>query len=319
MKYLLAGILLVAFMASNIQANVEAGWDAYRKGKWVEAILAFRRVLKDDPKSLPAHAGLASAMYALSRFDEVMTVFPDEIKKGNIDLNSRSEDAFTILKMIGFACFRNKQSKKAIVALSVAIKIKDDDPAIYNTLGLAYLNTGSSRLSEIAFRTAVNLDDKNPVYMNNLGASYIDQKMYKDALSCFEKAVRLDPRYQNGWDNVWMGREKLGLPAMRGQYNYSYFSDATEDEKKQKSQGITQKSNADKKRIEPVQHKKHPEEAGTKKEDDLKKKQDGEKRKQDAQSGTEQSISTATVRTNSPEKKQNAVGTGIKNSGSTNT
>lgn len=297
---------LVCFfgITAGLSSSVEAGQDFLRQGKPVEAIYAFRKVLREDPKSMSAHAGLASAMYALARYEEVMTVFPEEIKKGNIDLNKKNHEAFTVLKMIGFASFRNRQSKKAIVALSIAIKIRDDDPSIYNTLGLAYLNTGSARLSEIAFRTAVNLDQENPVYVNNLGASYLEQRLYREALICFEKSVRLDPKYQNGWDNVWMGREKMNLASMRGQYKYSYFLTATESEKKQGATDLQARNEAEKKRMDAIQARKKAEEeaqkraAEAKKRDEDRKRAEEEKRKLELirQTNTAEQISSSKPR-----------------------
>lgn len=280
MKLTGLAVACLLFSALPLGANITIGQEWLRQGKPVEAIHVFRKILREDPKNMAAQAGLASAMYALARYEEVMTVFPEEIKKGNIDLNKKDQEAFTILKMIGFSCFHNHQSKKAIIALSIAIKIQDDDPSIYNTLGLAYLHTGSAKLSEIAFRTAVNLEQENPVYINNLGASYLEQKLYREALLCFEQSVRLQPKYQNAWDNLWLSRERMNLVSMRGQYRYSYFLTATEAEKRQEIVDLQMKNEAEKKRLEALQARRKLEEA--------QRKAAEEKRREEARKRTEE-------------------------------
>jgi tetratricopeptide (TPR) repeat protein len=312
MKYVFVSFAIFACMVGVLFANVDTGRDLLRQGKTVEAVLQFRKALLDDSKNIAAHAGLAMAMYSLARYEEVMTVFPEEIKKGNIDLNKRDQDAFNILKMIGFASFKNQQSKKAIIALSIAIKIRDDDPSIYNTLGLAYLNTGSLRLSEIAFRTAVNLDQSNHIYINNMGAAYLEQKMHRDALLCFEKAVRMEPKYLTGWGNVWTSREKMNLPSMRGQYTYSYFLTATEEEKKQAAIDIAAKQDAEKRRQDALVQKKKAEEEAKRKANELKIKEEERKRLEEEKKKRDELLKDSTNTTPLPSIKKTNTITNIK-------
>ena len=281
-------IVVLSFVGVQLLvAGLAEGQGALVQGRFAEAAEAFRGVLRNDPSNLPAHAGLSTALYLLARYDEVIAFFPEEIRKGRIDLNRRGTEAMTVLKHIGFSCYRGGQSKKAIVALSIAVKIKDDDPAVYNTLGLAYLNTASFRLAEIAFQTAVNLSPKSPFYHNNLGAAYLEQKMFREALACFEKAVRNDGGYQNGWENIWLTREKLNLPSNRGDYHFAYFITATEDEKtawRQRETALRQDS--ERRRQEAIvrqrmEQERRKREAELKRIDEERRKQEAEKRRQD--------------------------------------
>jgi tetratricopeptide (TPR) repeat protein len=205
--------------------------EAMAQSRYAEAAESYRAAISAQKNNIEAHAGLADALFALARYDEIITLFPEEIRKGNINLNQRGPEAMAILKNIGFSCYRSGQSKKAIVALSIALKIQDDDSSVYNTLGLAYLKTGSLPRAEIAFQTAVNLAPASPYYVNNLGAVYLDQKRYREALICFEKAVRNNTGYHTGWENIWLCREKLALPSYRGEYWFYYFVTATEAER----------------------------------------------------------------------------------------
>jgi len=231
MKRFVSIIVFLCIGAGIAHADVYKARLAMQQNRFAEAAEEFRAVMQTDGSYMEAQAGLAEALFALARYDEIIAFFPEEIRKGNIDLNKRSPEVMTILKSIGFACYRSGQSKKGIVALSIAVKIRDDDPAVYNTLGLAYLHTGSHRLAELAFQTAVNLAPENSMYQNNLGAAYLEQKQYRDALICFENSVRSDKSYATGWGNVWLCREKLGLPIHRGEYWFWYFLTATQEDK----------------------------------------------------------------------------------------
>ena len=284
-----AGLVAVAvlFAAGLLVADLGQGQGALSQGRYAEAAEAFRGVLKNDPSNMQAHAGLSSALYSLARYDEIIGFFPEEIRKGHIDLNRRNPEAMTVLKHIGFSCYRGGQSKKAIVALSIAVKIKDDDPAVYNTLGLAYLNTAAFRLAEIAFQTAVNLSPKSPFYHNNLGAAYLEQKMYREALACFEKAVRNDGGYQTGWENIWLTREQLNMPPHRGEYQFAYFVTATEDEKNAWRQRETSmRQDAERRRQEAIvrqrmEQERRKREAELKRLDDERRRQEAERKRQE--------------------------------------
>jgi tetratricopeptide (TPR) repeat protein len=218
--------------AAPAYADIVRAREAMQRNRFAEAAEAYRAVIRTQENNMEALAGLSSALYALGRYDEIISFFPEEIRKGNVNLNQRNSEAMTILKNIGFSCYQRGQSKKAIVALSIATRIRDDDPSVYNILGLAYLNTESFRLAEINFQTAVNLAPTSPFYVNNLGAAYLEQGMYREALIAFEKSVRLDRSYQTGWGNIWLTRERLRLPSHRGEYWFSYFLTATEEEKR---------------------------------------------------------------------------------------
>jgi len=231
MKQFIFILVLLCVGAHIAYADVNKARLAMQQNRFAEAAEEFRAVIQAEGSNMQAQAGLAEALFALERYDEIIAFFPEEIRKGNINLNQRSPEVMAILKNIGLACYRSGQSKKSIVALSIAVKIRDDDPAVYNTLGLAYLHTGSHHLAELAFQTAVNLAPANSMYLNNLGAAYLEQKQYRDALICFENSVRSDRNYYTGWGNVWLCREKLGLPSCRGEYSFWYFITATAEEK----------------------------------------------------------------------------------------
>jgi len=222
---------ITLFLVFPLHADLARAHAAMQQSRFAEAAEEYRALVHAEKNNMEAQAGLANALYALARYDEIIALFPEEIRKGNIDLNQRTPEVMAILKNIGFACYRSGQSKRAIVALSVAVRIQDDDPSVYNTLGLAYLNIGSFRLAETTFQTAVNLAPASPFYVNNLGAAYLEQKQYREALICFEKSVRNDRNYHTGWENIWLSREKLGVPAYRGEYWFSYFITATDEER----------------------------------------------------------------------------------------
>ena len=224
---------ILMLMTAPLAANFEKGMSLYNQNNYWDAKEQFRKVLTSEKGHLAANAMLAACLYKLRKYDAILSYFPGLIRDRTINLNdiSRKKYSFLLLKQIGFACLQTGQSKRAVVALSIASKLISNDPTIYNSLGLAHLKIGNFSLAEISFQTAVHLYPSNYFYRNNLGAAYLELGAFKMALKCFEKAVRMEWNYSNGWDNVWVAREKLGVTSHRGWKSYSYFSTATEAEK----------------------------------------------------------------------------------------
>ncbi len=225
MKYRIGFVLAFFIVVTNLQGSLTAGFDYYNNGQYSKAAKEFIATLRSDPKSIKAHAYLARSFYKLRSYDKISQFFPNQIKIGNINLNDMVNARYSkmILMNVGAACLKLGQGRRAIIALSVANKLGDADPKIYNALGLAYLRTAEFRLSEVSFQMAINLDPKNYFYHNNLGAAYLELKMNRLALKRFERAVAINFGYMNGWDNIWTTRKSLGIKSNRGWRSYSYF------------------------------------------------------------------------------------------------
>jgi len=234
-EYMKRATFISFFLILSLQlaGDFNRGVSLYKQKQYWDAKEEFRKTLTAEKGHLPANAMLASCLYRLRKYDAILSYFPILIRDRTINLNDLVQKKYSclLLKQIGFACLQTGQSKKAVVALSIANKLISNDPTIYNSLGLAYLKIGKFRLAEISFQTAVNLFPLNHFYHNNLGAAYLELGEYKMALRCFEKSVRMEWNYANGWDNVWVSRAKLGMASHRGWKSYSYFMTATDSEK----------------------------------------------------------------------------------------
>ena len=231
-KYLIV-FLIISAASLNIYGNFSSGAAKFNNGNYWGAVGDLNKVIKNNPKHIQALSYLSSALYSLGKYSKILQIFPNAIKYGNIDLNNttyKKENA-NILKNIGKACYYTGNSKKSIVAFNLCNKILSNDDLVFNFLGLAYLKTGAYRSAEISFMTAININKKNNIYHNNLGAVYLELKQFKDALRCFEQSVRINWNYYNGWDNIWVSREKLGWTTHRGWKDFSYFITLTRDEK----------------------------------------------------------------------------------------
>ena len=269
--------LILIFISIPIFGDFNRGIALYNQKNYWDAKEEFRKTLAVKKGHLPANAMLASCLYRLKKYSTILSYFPELIKNRTINLNDLSLKKYSclLLKQIGFACLQTGQSKKAIVALSIANKLINNDSTIYNSLGLAYLKIGKYRLAEISFQTAVNIYPSNYFFHNNLGAAYLEQGNFKMALQCFEKSVRINWNYENGWDNVWVSREKMGIKSNRGWKSFSYFSTASNKEKDEDRW----KAEKERKRKERLKKEQQERERQNK---EAARKQDEERRKKEA-------------------------------------
>lgn len=282
-KYLIVFLILSA-ASLNIYGNFSSGAAKFNNGNYWGAVGDLNKVIKNNPKHIQALSYLSSALYSLGKYSKILQIFPNAIKYRNIDLNNttyKKENA-NILKNIGKACYYTGNSKKSIVAFNLCNKILSNDDLVFNFLGLAYLKTGAYRSAEISFMTAININKKNNIYHNNLGAVYLELKQFKDALRCFEQSVRINWNYYNGWDNIWVSREKLGWTTHRGWKDFSYFITLTRDEK-QKSDRKQMDKIKEQERLKRERENKRKKEQEQKRLESEKKRQEEKRRNLEAE------------------------------------
>lgn len=291
MKKMRTAVCVLVLLGAGVPlaADYNSGVARFNARNYWGAVADFRAVLQANPGHMPSWAYLSSALYALGQYQQLVNEIPPAIKAGHIDLNNKqfAGNAFWILKNIGNACLQLGLNHKAIVSLNLANRVINTDHTVYNGLGLAYLRTGKFWQAEFFFQTAINLQPNNYFYLNNRGAALLQMQKYKEALACFEKAVRLNWNYQNGWENLWATREKLGLAANRGWKSLSYFASISDEEReKWKAQELArrrqwQQQQAALWRQRQAAQWRQKQEAERKRLEDLKRQQE-EKRRQEA-------------------------------------
>jgi tetratricopeptide (TPR) repeat protein len=174
--------------ANPAQQHLMKGMDYSRKGKWNDAIVEFKAVIKLVPNSPVGYYQLASAYMAKNdlksaepQLKKVMQLDPKnvtvrvQLMQMNLQLNDPAE---------------------AVSLGQQAVKAKPKDSRIHFMLGVAYLlqKNASSAIKE--FKTVTQLEPKNVGAYFNLGLLYKDKQQYALARQALAKAMALQPKDQ---------------------------------------------------------------------------------------------------------------------------
>ena len=156
-----------------------------RTGKTNDANKVLNSVLKLNPKNADAKTVKASMMRKDGDLDGAKKLLREAL--------GHSPEAVETYKELALVYYEKKSYKYARLALLKAIKLKENDPSIYNTMGLIALKEGERDKAIAAFRKAVEVDDQFfPPHMN-LSSMYLERGYFARALSSLDTAKRLQP------------------------------------------------------------------------------------------------------------------------------
>lgn len=97
------------------------------------------------------------------------------------------------------ALTKEKNSKKAIPALTEAIKLDPNFFPSYRYRGLAYGDTGQYDLAIIDFNQYIKLQPNSAEAYYFRGLTYKDKKDYDRAIADFDNAIRLDSKHADAY------------------------------------------------------------------------------------------------------------------------
>ena len=160
------------------------GTEFLKKGKLQEAVVEFKKALKEDPTYAGAYNNLGIAYERL----------------GNEEAQSQYEKAIQLMPDFTHAHFnlaralmRKKQNAAAVAELQKTIQIDPNHVGALNMLGMALGRQQKFNEAQPHLERAVRLDPQHTEARNNLGAVYTAQGRYREAVAQFEAALRIDP------------------------------------------------------------------------------------------------------------------------------
>ena len=141
----------------------------------------FAAIVRDEPDSAEAHAGLGLARFAQNRLEPAR----DELERA-VALDPASSRALAWLAVVTDLLGDSARSRDCAER---AHRLRPNDPRIVNSLGVSELVSVDFAGAEQAFRSAILLDpNDDPILRNNLGLALGRQGHYEQAYAEFRRA-----------------------------------------------------------------------------------------------------------------------------------
>ncbi len=187
-------------LAPAFVAAVNDGIAAHGAGRMDDAIAAFQKAAKLNPKHALPQNNLGSVLKAQHKLEESAAAF-----KRAIVLDPTMAMAYSNL---GSVYTDMRKYDLAHEALGKALKIQPEYPEAYNNLATCFLDTGKIDEALAAVRKAIELKSEYPEAQSNLGAVLSAAGRTQEAVKAFERAVAIAPAMP-------MPHKNLGLALLR--------------------------------------------------------------------------------------------------------
>lgn len=189
------------------QADIADGEEAFEAGRMQDAVDAFTRALKAQPKNDEVLAYRAAAYVALGKVDDALADAEEAIKL---------ESAFSLAwNTRGYLRWLRGDFKGAVADYTAAIAYAADDRRVdtggraqmYQNRGVAWQDAGNTDRALLDFDTCIALQPANPAFYENRGLIYVDKQLFDVAFKDFDRALELDARNARGYVNrAWAAR-----------------------------------------------------------------------------------------------------------------
>ncbi len=175
---------------SPAQQWIEYGNQLYRLGEYPKAVTAFNRVITLQPKSLDAYYGQGLALLsndnnsaAIAAFDKAIAVVP----------NGSQSKFYYLWKYRSFALQKSGDFKRALAAISEAIRLEPEDVIILGQKALVLFELGDKKGAIDTFDLILTKGEKVWAYSNrgNVKSGLGDKK---GAIADYDLAIRLNPQ-----------------------------------------------------------------------------------------------------------------------------
>lgn len=200
---LLISILFICTIitsAQNIKRpesyNYQRGLEAMNEEKIDEAIEYFNKDIQDNPKNGYSYSWVAHLRLAREEYGKALTAVELALK------NLPKKDAEYMIfgystRARCYLCLED--TTKALADFSTAIKIKPDEPQLYDARAQIYYDQGKYNLADADYKKMVELKPGDVMGYMGLGRNALRQNKYDDAISQFTYALKLEENYSSGY------------------------------------------------------------------------------------------------------------------------
>ncbi len=159
-----------------------------RERSYGEALALYEQAVAKDPRSIPAHEGVAAAAFVLREFDKAAEHYK---KLSMLDVR-RAEPLINL----GAVYNRMGDFGNAARTLRQAISKDRKSATAYYNLGIAYKGQNQQSLAISAYKEAIRLDPTMSEAHQNLGNVFFELGNCHSAIIEFEKALALNPKFE---------------------------------------------------------------------------------------------------------------------------
>lgn len=173
-----------------------AGFELLKKGKYGEAIFAFKQALIILPRDGLTYSGLSLSYYWLKQDRDALAEARRAVEIAPLNELIVANTMFVLINL-RIPDETIKVGERIILQRS-AIK----RPEVYFNLGYAYAMLNKIKEAITYFRMANRLDDNFAFALNNLGVILWSQHKYKEAMLMLTKAIAHNPGYADAHYNL---------------------------------------------------------------------------------------------------------------------
>ncbi len=188
-----------------------------------EAVKAFDKALKLDPKNAMVHWNKCYTLWLAGRYEEA-----EKAGRKAVKIDPKSPEAWLNL---GAACVKLEKMEEAVECWEKALRLRPDFAFAWNNLGNALRDMGKLKKSEEKCRKALEIDPNYVEALNNLGNVFLDRGEYKQAEDWYRKAIANRPDYAEAHNNLCvalMYQSRYDEAVMHGRYATSFKPSYTE-------------------------------------------------------------------------------------------
>lgn len=154
-------------------------------GKHIEALMLLEQLVLDDPSNVAALEEIADNELSLERYDRAEIAATQAI-----DFDAAS---YTGHYIMGFIRSHQNKWDEAHASLTLANKLKPNNPEILRCLGWVLFNMDKKPQGVVTLERSLNLDSDNTLTLCDLGVAYLELRNFGKARALFIRTLDLDP------------------------------------------------------------------------------------------------------------------------------
>ena len=176
--------------------NYQRGLEAMQEEKFDEAIEYFNKDIQENPKNGYSYSWIAHIRLAKEEYGKALTASDLAIK------NLPKKDPEYVIfgystRAECYLCLGD--TVKALADYATAIKVKPDEPKLYDNRAQIYFEQGKYELSDQDYRKMIEMQPGDVKGYMGLGRNALRQHRPDDAISQFNYVVKLDESYSSGY------------------------------------------------------------------------------------------------------------------------